>query len=136
MRRPHLASWVAAGLAIAGAVGLAACSGASPSPEPSVSSSLIGGNAVCDRPTITKVIGDTVSSTYSGAQFVSLDSYSCEDGWASARAKVDTSGTTVTSQFFLRAEGANWIPVSIDDICGPQSTPVPQAIRDAACGSS
>lgn len=123
-------------MTLTGAVVLAACSSAPPAPSPTSSSSVIGGTSVCDRPTLTKVLGDTVDSTYSGATFISLESFDCVDGWASAKAKVDTSGTTVTTSFFLRAEGANWIPTSIEDICGPQQASVPEAIREAACGSS
>ena len=113
---------------------LAACSGGSP--EPSSSSAPIGGEAVCDKAAIESVVKQDVNETYPGATFVSLDSFECKDGWVAAKATVDTSGTTVPTVFFLRAEGQFWVPTSIDEIC---STPkaessVPETIYVAACG--
>ena len=132
MRSPRLA-FVAA---LAACLALAACSGSSPDPDTSTSAATAGGMSVCDQPTIEAVVKDDVNATYPGATFVSLDDFTCADGWVSATATVDTGGSTVPAEFFLRAEGQFWIPTSIEDIC---STPLaesdaPEAIYVAACG--
>ncbi|MGI9196231.1 MAG: hypothetical protein ACR2KE_02100 [Candidatus Nanopelagicales bacterium] len=124
-----------AGVVAAAAV-LAACSGGGSSPDSSTSASPVGGQAACDRPAIESVVKQDVNDTYPGATFVSLDDFSCEGGWAMAKAQVDTSGTTVPTVFFLRAEGQFWVPTSIEEICATPATQstVPQSIYVAACG--
>lgn len=119
---------------IAGSLLLAACA-SSTDPDPT-SSPTAGGTAVCDEPTISAVIRQEVDETYPGATFVSLEDLECVDGWAAARALVDTSGVEVTTAFYLRAEGQFWIPTSIEEIC---STPLedsgtPAEIYERACG--
>lgn len=97
----------------------------------------IGGTAVCDEPSISAVIREEVDETYPGATFVSLETFECVDGWASARAAVDTNGVVVTTAFYLQAEGQFWVPVPIEEIC---STPLeeslaPEQIYLEACGT-
>lgn len=91
---------------------------------------------MCDEATIEKVVSDDVAATYPGAAFVSLDDFDCEGGWAKAQAQVETSGTTVPTVFFLRAEGQFWIPTSIEDICSEAQadSSVPESIYVDACG--
>ena len=133
MRRPRLA--LALLVASTSAV-LVGCSGSSPSPDTSSSSTAVGGQAVCDQPTIEAVVKEDVNATYPGATFVSLDDFSCESGWVAAKATVETSGTTIPAEFFLRAEGQFWVPTSIEDICGTPlaQSEVPEPIYIAACG--
>ena len=125
-----------AAAAIAAVSLLSACSGSSPDPGPSPSGSAVGGMATCDEPTITAAVEADVNATYPGATFVSLDEFTCADGWVSATAQVETSGTTVPTEFFLRAEGQFWIPTSIEEICGTPlaESDVPEEIYVAACG--
>jgi len=125
-----------ASVALAAGVLLSACSGASPEPGPSPTDSAVGGMATCDEPTVTAAVEADVNATYPGATFVSLDEFTCADGWVSATAQVETSGTTVPTEFFLRAEGQFWIPISIEDICGTAlaESDVPEEIYIEACG--
>ena len=116
-----------------GSIGLAGCS-TSPDPAPSPTA-IGGGEAACDEATVSAVIRDEVDQTYPGATFVSLEDFECVDGWAFARAQVDTSGVIVPAAFFLRAEGPFWIPVSIEEICATPlaDSPVPESIYLQAC---
>ena len=121
-----------AALVITG-LGLTGCSDSGdPSPTQSPSN---GGTAVCDEPSLSAVIREEVDQTYPGATFVALEDFECIDGWAYARAQVDTSGVVVPTAFFLQAEGPFWIPVSIEQICStpPGESPVPAPIYDLAC---
>jgi hypothetical protein len=121
------------GALLLGALATAACSStddSTPTAPP-----IDGGVAVCDETSITTVIRDEVDETYPGATFVSLADYECVNGWAVARAEVDTSGVIVPAAFFLRAEGQFWIPESIEEICDTSlaDSPVPEAIYAQAC---
>lgn len=124
---------MAAATLAAGALVLTACSG-SDDPAPPTPP-IDGGTAVCDEPSLSAVIREEVDQTYPGATFVSLEDFECIDGWAYARAQVDTSGVVVPTAFFLRAEGQFWIPVSIEEICSTplDQSPVPATIYDLAC---
>jgi len=126
---------VIAAALVAGAF-LAACSSPSPEPGPSATETAVGGMATCDEPTVTAAVESDVNATYPGATFVSLDDFTCVNGWVSATAQVETSGTTVPTEFFLRAEGQFWIPTSIEDICGTPlaESDVPEQIYVEACG--
>lgn len=125
------------GLALSGvlfaSLGSLGCSSA-PDPEPT-QTTIGGGEAVCDDATLSAVIRAEVDQTYPGATFVSLEDYECIDGWAFARARVDTSGVIVPAAFFLQAEGQFWVPVSIEEICATPlaESPVPEAIYLQAC---
>lgn len=121
------------GLALAG-LALVACSSGGSNGDDGPPD---GGTAVCDEATISEVVREDVDETYPGASFVSLESWECDNGWAFARAEVDTSGVVVPTAFFLRAEGQFWIPTSIEEICStPQSdSDVPESIYRQACGN-
>ena len=123
--------------AIAAGCLLSACSSSSPEPGPSPTDSAVGGMATCDEPTISAAVESDVNATYPGATFVSLGDFACVEGWASATAQVETSGTTVPTEFFLRAEGQFWVPTSIEDICGTPlaESDVPEPIYIEACGA-
>lgn len=127
-----------AAIALVGALvgALAACSGGGDA-APTESPSPIGGTAECTEAAVGSAVQVEVDTAYPGATFVALESLNCEDGWAYAEASVDTSGTVVTTAFFLRAEGQFWIPTSIDEICAvpPAQSDVPEAIYLAACGT-
>lgn len=117
-----------------GSLGIAACT-SSPEPSPT-ETSIDGATAVCDESSLSAVIREEVDQTYPGATFVSLADFECADGWAFARAQVDTSGVIVPTAFFLRAEGQFWIPVSIEEICATplEESNVPESIYVQACG--
>lgn len=119
---------------LAAATSLVACSNGTPDPATSTSSAAVGGTAVCDEPTITAAVRDDVAATYPGATFKTLEDFTCDQGWAIARARVETSGAAVRSMFLLRAEGANWVPVPLEDVCGSPGT-APEAIEREACGT-
>ncbi len=123
----------ATGVALAGLILTACSSGGSEGDDAPID----GGIAVCDEATISAVIRQDVDETYPGALFISLESWECDDGWAFARAEVDTSGVIVPTAFFLRAEGQVWVPTSIEEICStPQEqSDVPDSIYTQACES-
>ena len=123
-------------MGVAGVMIAAVLSGCAGTPDGDTSSSPIGGTAVCDEATLTEVVRSDVDQTYPGASFVSLEEFTCDDGWASARALVDTSGAVIPTAFYLRAEGQFWVPVSIEDICSVPlaQSEVPQGIYIQACG--
>lgn len=120
-------------LAVAATCLLAACSGGDATPSASSSPSLIGGQATCDAPTLSAAVSQDVAATYPDAKFVSLDTFTCADGWVIARAQIETSGTTVRSMFVLRAEGQAWVPTRLEDICTKPGT-APASIQREACG--
>lgn len=125
------------GLALAavlfGSLGVTGCS-SDPDTGPTPTT-IGGGEADCDESTLSAVIREEVDQTYPGATFVSLQDFECIDGWAFARAQVDTSGAIVSAAFFLRAEGQFWIPVSIEEICATplEESSVPEDIYLQAC---
>ena len=133
-RQGRLSALALAALLVLGPLGITACS-ASPEPAPT-GTAIGGGTASCDEASLSAVIREEVDQTYPGATFVSLADYECVDGWAFARAQVDTSGVVVPTAFFLRAEGPFWVPVSIEEICGTplSDSEVPEPIYVQACG--
>lgn len=118
------------------ALALAGCSGGGDT-APSPTESPIGGTAECTEAAVGSAVQEEVDTVYPGATFVALESLRCDGGWAYAEAEVDTSGTVVTTAFFLRAEGQFWIPTSIDDICAVplEQSDAPESIYRAACGT-
>lgn len=137
-RRSRTAGRARAAALIAGAgvvAALASCTGGA-APEPSTSSSPIGGQAVCDEATVTEVVRTDIDANYPGSTFVSLDSLACEGGWAVAETQIEASGATLPAVVFLRAEGQFWVPTTVEEICAtPQAqTTVPPDIYTQACG--
>jgi hypothetical protein len=131
MRRP-LALALAAG---ASALALAACGsdgGSAPTAEPTS----VGGQAVCDEPTIRAAVQADFEANYPGSTFVALEDFSCDGGWAMANAEFEASGSTFPTVVFLRAEGQFWVPTTIEEICAtPQAeSGVPADMYVAACG--
>lgn len=131
MRRP-VGIAVALGAAV---LMLAGCSGngaSDPTPEPTS----VGGQAVCDAPTITAAVEADFAANYPGSTFVALEDFTCEGGWAMANAEFEASGSTFPTVVFLRAEGQFWVPTTIEEICATaqaEST-VPNDMYVAACG--
>ena len=100
---------------------LAACSGGDGGGATSEPTS-VGGQATCDEPTILAAVKADFEANYPGSTFVSMDSYSCEAGWAMADVEFEASGSTFPTVVFLRAEGQFWIPTTIEEICAtPQA---------------
>jgi hypothetical protein len=131
MRRAAVVAVASACLAL----GLASCSsrdGADPTPEPT----LIGGQAVCDEPTIRAAVEADFAANYPGSTFVALEDFRCEGGWAMANAEFEASGSTFPTVVFLRAEGQFWIPTTIEEICATsaEDSDLPPDMYVAACG--
>lgn len=131
--RSHLAITLATGAA---ALVLAACSGGGGS-DPTPESTLDGGQAACDEPTIRAAVQSDFEANYPGSTFISLQDFRCEDGWAMANAEFEASGSTFPTVVFLQAEGQFWVPTTIEVICAtPQAeSGVPADMYVAACGT-
>lgn len=130
MRRAGAAIFAVAALALAG------CStdgGADPSPEPSS----VGGQAVCDEPTIQAAVEADFTANYPGSTFVALEDFRCEGGWAMADVEFEASGSTFPTVVFLRAEGQFWVPTTIEEICATAraDSGMPDDMYVAACGT-
>lgn len=130
MRRP-------AGLAVASAAALLALvgCGGNGATDPT-SAPTLGGQAVCDEPTIRAAVEADFEANYPGSTFVDMEDFRCEGGWAMANAEFEASGSTFPTVVFLRAEGQFWIPTTIEEICAtPQAeSDVPSDMYVAACG--
>lgn len=113
-------------------VGCSGGGGADPTSEPAP----VGGEAVCDEPTIRAAVEADFEANYPGSTFVSLDDFRCEGGWAMANAEFEASGSTFPTVVFLRAEGQFWIPTTIEEICATAQADsgVPEDMYVAACG--
>ncbi|MEY3733574.1 MAG: hypothetical protein RL347_933 [Actinomycetota bacterium] len=125
----------AAGALTTLAIALGGCNsngGAEPTTEPTQ----VGGQAVCDEPTIRAAVEADFEANYPGSTFVALEDFRCEGGWAMANAEFEASGSTFPTVVFLRAEGQFWIPTTIEEICAtPQAeSDVPSDMYVAACG--
>ena len=121
-------------------MGLTACSNSGDSTaDPSV-----GGMAVCDEATLSAAISDDLVATGSKASLLSLDGFTCLDGWATTFPTIGTdakTGNTVTEVF--QAEGEFWIPKDRSEVCGttnmndpsayPADSQVPEGIWQDAC---
>ena len=124
-----------AALACVSALCLAACGGGGDA-QPTAESSSVGGQAVCDEPTILAAVKADFEANYPGSTFVAMDDFSCDGGWAMADVEFEASGSSFPTVVFLRAEGQFWIPTTIEEICAtaPAESTVPQSIYVAACG--
>jgi hypothetical protein len=131
MRR-MLAGGITAGLL---ALTLVGCSNGA-SDEPTESATAVDGSASCEEPTILTAVRDDFDANYPGSTFVSLDDYTCVDGWAMADVEFEASGDTFPTVVFLRAEGDMWVPTTIEDICATPKTDstMPEEMYVAACG--
>jgi hypothetical protein len=114
---------------------LAACGsdgGSAPTAEPTS----VGGQAVCDEPTIRAAVQADFEANYPGSTFVALEDFTCDSGWAMANAEFEASGSTFPTVVFLRAEGQFWVPTTIEEICAtPQAeSGLPADMYVAACG--
>ncbi|MFZ8980199.1 MAG: hypothetical protein ACO31X_02235 [Candidatus Nanopelagicales bacterium] len=130
MRSPAVVAVASAACALL----LAACSSDSsvdPTPEPT-----LGGQAVCDEPTITAAVEADFEANYPGSTFVAIEDFRCESGWAMVDAEFEASGSTFPTVVFLRAEGQFWVPATIEEICAtPQpESGMPDDMYVAACG--
>ncbi len=114
---------------------LAACGsdgGSAPTAEPTS----VGGQAVCDEPTIRAAVQADFEANYPGSTFVALEDFTCDGGWAMANAEFEASGSTFPTVVFLRAEGQFWVPTTIEQICAtPQAeSGLPADMYVDACG--
>ena len=124
-------------LASAAALSVAACSGSAPQPAPSTSAAA-SGTAACESEAITTAVKADFDANYPGSTFLSLDGFTCEDGWAMAEAQFEASGSTFPTVVILRADSGAWAPITIEEVCksSQAESGVPSAIYTAACGDS
>jgi len=132
----RMASLVCVGALVLAAPILAACGGGGDA-EPTEESSSVGGQAVCDEPTILAAVKADFEANYPGSTFVAMDDFSCDGGWAMADVEFEASGSSFPTVVFLRAEGQFWIPTTIEEICATSQAEsgVPAGIYIAACGT-
>jgi hypothetical protein len=123
---------LAAGAAALALTGCSSNGAADPTAEPTS----VGGQAVCDEPTIRAAVEADFEANYPGSTFVALDDFRCEGGWAMANAEFEASGSTFPTVVFLRAEGQFWIPTTIEEICATsaEDSDLPPDMYVAACG--
>jgi len=121
-------------------MGLTACS----SSEDSATDPTVGGMAVCDEATLSAAISDNLVATGSEASLLSLDGFTCRDGWATTFPTIGTDAeTAITVTEVFQAEGEFWILKDRSEVCGttdmndptayPEDSQVPEGIWQDAC---
>ena len=121
-------------------VGLTACS----SNEDSTADPSVGGMAVCDEATLSAAISENLVATGSEASLLSLDGFTCLDGWATTFPTLGTDAeTAITETLVFQAEGEFWILKDRSEVCGtidmndptayPADSQVPEGIWQDAC---
>lgn len=121
-------------------VGLTACS----SSEDSTADPSVGGMAVCDEATLSAAISENLVATGSEASLLSLDGFTCLDGWATTFPTIGTDAeTAITETLVFQAEGEFWILKDRSEVCGtidmndptayPADSQVPEGIWQDAC---
>lgn len=121
-------------------LGLTACS----TSEDSATDTAVGGTAVCDEATLSAAISDSLVAAGSQASLISLDGFTCADGWATTFPTIGTdAATAITETLVFQAEGQFWIPKDRSEVCGttdmndltayPADSQVPEGIWQDAC---
>jgi hypothetical protein len=121
-------------------MGLTACS----SSEDSTADPSVGGMAVCDEATLSTAISNNLVATGSEASLLSLDGFTCLDGWATTFPTIGTDAeTAITVTEVFQAEGEFWILKDRSEVCGttdmndptayPADSQVPEGIWQDAC---
>ena len=105
---------------------------------------LIGGMVTCTQADLGDVIQKGLSK---GQVLVSVNSFTCADGWAYAFATTgDGKGNNIEQTFVFEAEGQFWIPKNRAQVCGtvsaaspgtrPADSQVPASIWSNACNTN
>ena len=121
-------------------MGLTGCS----SSDDSAADSSVGGMAVCDEATLSAAITDNLVAAGSEASLLSLDGFTCADGWATTFPTIGTDAeTAITVTEVFQAEGQFWISKDRAAVCGttdmngstayPADSQVPESIWQDAC---
>lgn len=114
------------------ALTLAACGGDSssdPTTPADTNTPIGGGEAVCDEATML-----ANAEGAAGADFVSMNSYECADGFALVSAITTSADMEQTSVYLFQAEGPNWALEQADAICADGGgADVPANFRDELC---
>ena len=121
-------------------MGVTACS----SSDDSTADPSVGGTAVCDEATLSAAITDNLVATGSQAELLSLDGFTCLDGWATTFPTIGSDPeTAITETQVFQAEGQFWILKDRSEVCGttdmndptayPADSQVPEGIWQDAC---
>jgi hypothetical protein len=100
--------------------------------------------ALCDEATLSLAISDDLVASGSGDTLISLDGFTCLDGWAATFPTIGPNAdTAVTVTEVFQAEGQFWIPKDRSEVCGtadmddstayPADSQVPEGIWQDAC---
>lgn len=120
-------------------MGLSACS----SNDDSVTDPSVGGTATCDEASLSAAISDNLVATGSEVSLVSLDGFTCLDGWATTFPTIGDAVNAITVTEVFQAEGQFWIHKDRTEVCGtsdmnaltayPADSQVPEGIWQDAC---
>ena len=121
-------------------MGVTACS----SKDDSATDPSVGGTAVCDEATLSAAITDNLVATGSQEKLLSLDGFTCLDGWAATFPTIGSDAdTAITVTEVFQAEGQFWILKDRSEVCGtadmndltayPADSQVPEGIWQDAC---
>ncbi|MCH9676746.1 MAG: hypothetical protein WAO33_10070 [Candidatus Nanopelagicales bacterium] len=125
---------------VALSLGLSACS----SSDEAVTDPNVGGVAECDEAALSAAISQGLVAEGSDTSLISLDGFTCLDGWATTFPTIGSDAdTAVTVTQVFQAEGQFWIPKDRNDVCGttdmndptiyPSDSQVPEGIWQDAC---
>ena len=120
-------------------IGVSACSsGNEGADEP-----MDGGMALCDEASLSAAISDNLAATESDVSLVSLDDFTCLDGWATTSPTIGNVDFSIGTTEVFQAEGQFWIPKDRSVVCGtpdmndptayPADSQVPEGIYQDAC---
>jgi hypothetical protein len=85
----------------------------------------VGGTVECDKESLTAAAKNSVDN------FVSLEDWNCDQGWAVAFVVTEDYEETVV----FEAEGQFWILKDRNDVCGtgPDDATIPSSLYDPGC---
>lgn len=108
----------------------AAPTSSSAAPAPT-DSPIGGGSAACDEATFEKLAQEAAAAA--GQTLVDTKSYACADGWGIVFANTTQNNIKQTTAYVWEAEGPNWVPQTLDTICGDNPNGAPADIVNQAC---
>jgi hypothetical protein len=148
MVRTPFAGWGLLPLCIAAALGFAATACTSSddsSPVTTDAAATTGTDSIepttsvdvapgADAPCTADALALAGSAAGPGATYDTVDSYGCEGGYAWAWL-ADSSNQTgaLVSEIFIDDGDGSWSLVSLDEVCGPLSTGVPEGVLANGC---
>lgn len=122
-----------------GGSGSSSSSSSSAAPAPTSSSAapaptdspIGGGSAGCDEATFEKLAQQAASAA--GQTLVDTKSFACDNGWGIVFAITSQNNIQQTTAYVWEAEGPNWVPQTLDTICGDNPNGAPSSIVSQAC---